>query len=242
LAEAKASLRLTPEQEALWAPVADAVRSLRNIAAPAEQGMPGDAMERLRRQADRSASRAEALKRLADAAQPLWNALSEEQKRVLPRALRYAARMDDEERTTWRERDDERSDRRMGPDHMMGRDGMRGRGGMMGREDMMGRDGMAGREERWRDRDAMGGRDYGTRRHDRGWQEDSDAEMRGRFDDRRMGGRRGGREDEWDSRDGYGRHYDGRRFDDEPRWSRRGDDDADRRGWRGFGRDRFGCD
>ena len=86
LAGLKAGLRLTPTQEQHWPAVERAIRDAakerfdrfgaRSAAPPAI-----DPIERLRRRADAMSTRASSLKRLADAAAPLYQSLDEAQKR-----------------------------------------------------------------------------------------------------------------------------------------------------------------
>lgn len=106
LAGVKAGLKLTPEQEKNWPAVESAVRDLakervarmqdrrekrearRNDNTPRE---PRDGIAMLRQRADALTSRAQGLKRLADAAEPLYKTLDDAQKRrlhVLARGLR----------------------------------------------------------------------------------------------------------------------------------------------------------
>lgn len=118
-ADSKASLKLSTEQEKLWAPVEDAMRNLqerrRTLRSSSGDDRPNDQIERLRRTAELSTQRGDALKRLADAIQPLWATLSDEQKRELPRIVSVATGQGDQDRMTGRGRnaDDDRSmDRR----------------------------------------------------------------------------------------------------------------------------------
>jgi hypothetical protein len=106
LAGVKAGLKLTADQEKNWPAVETAVRDLakeqiarmqerrekhqarRDDKAPREQR---DGIEMLRKRADILTARAAGLKRLADAAEPLYKSLDEAQKRrlhVLTRGLR----------------------------------------------------------------------------------------------------------------------------------------------------------
>lgn len=105
LAGVKAGLKLTPDQEKNWPAVEAAVRDLakerigrmqerraqrevrRDDKAPRE---PRDGIEMLRKRADMMSARAAGLKRLADAAEPLYKSLDDAQKRrlhVLARGL-----------------------------------------------------------------------------------------------------------------------------------------------------------
>ncbi len=95
IAAVKAGLKLTPDQEKLWPPVEAAVRDfakLRIDRANArmngppqsqDQQKPADPVARLRERADTMASTAAAMKKIADAADPLYETLDEGQKRRL---------------------------------------------------------------------------------------------------------------------------------------------------------------
>lgn len=106
LAGVKAGLKLTPEQEKNWPAVEAAVRDLakdriarmqerraarearRDDKTPRERR---DGIEMLRKRADMLNTRAAGLKRLADAAEPLYKSLDDAQKRrlhILARGLR----------------------------------------------------------------------------------------------------------------------------------------------------------
>ena len=95
IAALHAGLKLTADQEKLWPPVEGAVRDLvkiridrakaREAAAAAnndDQAGP-DPVTRLRNRADRMAATAAALKKVADAADPLYKTLDDGQKRRL---------------------------------------------------------------------------------------------------------------------------------------------------------------
>jgi hypothetical protein len=118
LGDAKSGLKLSTEQEKLWGPVEDAMRNLqeksRTLRSSSGDDQPTDQIGRLRRTAELSTQRGEALKRLADAVQPLWATLSDEQKRELPRIVGVATGQDDQDRMgRGRGADDDRSmDRR----------------------------------------------------------------------------------------------------------------------------------
>jgi len=90
----KAALRLSPDQEKLWAPVEAAIRKnaalrdqsmqeMRDRMAQSREAMrPAfDPIARLRNDADRMAARAGRIRDFADAAAPLYASLSEDQKR-----------------------------------------------------------------------------------------------------------------------------------------------------------------
>src|SRR5258706_5596914 len=96
IAAVKAGLKLTPDQEKLWPPVETAVRDfakLRIDRANArmnaqrndsqDQQKPDDPVARLRDRADTMATTAAAMKRIADAADPLYKTLADAQKRRL---------------------------------------------------------------------------------------------------------------------------------------------------------------
>jgi hypothetical protein len=95
IAGLKAGLRLTPQQERNWPPVEAAMRGLakqridrmaerRNRAAERrDEPRQRDAIEFLRRRATVMAERANGLKQLADAAEPLYKSLDDGQKRRL---------------------------------------------------------------------------------------------------------------------------------------------------------------
>lgn len=73
----------TPEQEKHWPAVAEAIRAkaeARYQGAAFAERRDGDPIERLRKRADASAQRAAALKKLADAWQPLYQSLDSDQK------------------------------------------------------------------------------------------------------------------------------------------------------------------
>src|SRR3954449_455705 len=98
VAALRAGLKLTPDQEKLWPPVEDALRGLvtlrreqvrawRESRGQNRDDIPG----LLRGMADRQAARADALRKLADAATPLYASMDEGQKRralVLARPFR----------------------------------------------------------------------------------------------------------------------------------------------------------
>jgi hypothetical protein len=96
IAAVKAGLKLTPDQEKLWPPVEAAVRDFAkmridraNARMNAEKDdannaqKPDDPVVRLRERADRMAATASVLKRIADAADPLYKTLDDGQKRRL---------------------------------------------------------------------------------------------------------------------------------------------------------------
>jgi hypothetical protein len=95
IAAVHAGLKLTADQEKLWPPVEGAVRDFvkiridrakaREAAAAANNGDAPrpDPVTRLRNRADRMATNAAALKKIADAADPLYKTLDDGQKRRL---------------------------------------------------------------------------------------------------------------------------------------------------------------
>ena len=94
IAAVKAGLKLTPDQEKLWPPLETAVRDFAkmridranarmNAQKDEDAQKPDDPVARLRQRADSMATTAAALKRIADAADPLYKTLDEGQKRRL---------------------------------------------------------------------------------------------------------------------------------------------------------------
>jgi LTXXQ motif family protein len=90
IAAVKTGLKLNPDQDKLWPPVEAAVRDfakLRIDRANARMNAPEedtrDPVTRLRERADRMTATAAAMKRIADAADPLYKTLDEGQKRRL---------------------------------------------------------------------------------------------------------------------------------------------------------------
>ena len=133
IAAVKAGLRLSAEQERLWPPVEEAARDLArhriDRIAERREGRrdgygwgprsPDDVFDRLRRRADSMAASAASMQRLAEAAEPLYRTLSEDQKR------RLVALASPHAGPHWRERWDERHPRwreRTGMDEPFGRD------------------------------------------------------------------------------------------------------------------------
>jgi hypothetical protein len=102
IAAVRAGLQLTPDQDKLWPPVETAVRDFAkmridranarmaarqddasNAQKPDDAQMPDDPVARLRERADNMATAAAAMKRIADAADPLYKTLDDGQKRRL---------------------------------------------------------------------------------------------------------------------------------------------------------------
>jgi hypothetical protein len=145
IAAVHAGLRLTPDQEKLWPPVETAVKEfakLRIDRANArmnaarddtrDQQKPDDPVARLRDRAEAMGATAAAMKKIADAADPLYKTLDDGQKRRLAILTHMERRFGGGE--GWRhrgfERDDggDRGDRDRGYDRDRGRD-RDGRGG-----------------------------------------------------------------------------------------------------------------
>ncbi len=93
LAAIHAGLRLSADQETLWPPVEAAARERAKVQMDVarkerEAGAPVNLIDGLRRHGETDAARGAADMRLADAAQPLWTSLSDEQKRRFPMLAR----------------------------------------------------------------------------------------------------------------------------------------------------------
>ena len=94
IAALKAGLELVPDQEKKWAPVEQAIRDMAQARQARmqqwrEQRKSEDAIARLRFRADSLKQRAAELEKLADAAEPLYRSLSDDQKH----RLRFLVRM-----------------------------------------------------------------------------------------------------------------------------------------------------
>jgi zinc resistance-associated protein len=99
IAGLKAGLQLTPDQEKNWPAVEQAIRDMAQArqerwAQRREHGRGEDAIARLRRRADAMTERAAQLKKLADAAEPLYQSLNDDQKH----RLRFLVAMGDHHR------------------------------------------------------------------------------------------------------------------------------------------------
>jgi len=127
IAAVHAGLKLTPDQEKLWPPVETAVRDFAklkidraNARMKAEdesqdQQKVDDPVARLRERADNMAASAAAMKKIADAADPLYKTLDDGQKRRLALLTHHGGRFGGEGwRHRWLERGMDRDDR--GPD------------------------------------------------------------------------------------------------------------------------------
>jgi hypothetical protein len=237
LAALKAGLALTPEQQANWPAFEAAARDMQKLriegmAARAErrnnpQAQNADPVERIRRQGNAMADRGAALKKLADAVEPLYKSLDDNQKRRFTALSRiadpreaFAARggRDDDRRFGGRDDRDFRGGRgfRDGPGDRFGgrdfRDGPDFRGERFGGRDFRGGPDFRG--------DRFGGRDDRDVRGPRGFGRDGDRGFRGREDGPR--GFRDGREDFGYEPRGFGR---GPRGGDDADDYRRRDDD-----------------
>jgi hypothetical protein len=134
IAAIHAGLKLTPDQEKLWPPVEAAVHEFAKLridranarmqAREAQDSQtPEDPVARLRERADNMAASAAAMRKIADAADPLYKTLDEGQKRRLA-ILTHRGRFGGEGgwRHRWMERDHDH-DRDHGYDHGHDRDG-----------------------------------------------------------------------------------------------------------------------
>ena len=94
IAAVHAGLKLTAEQEKLWPPIEEAVKEFAklridranarmNASRDDSQQKPDDPVSRLRNRADTMATSAAAMKKIADAADPLYKTLDDAQKRRL---------------------------------------------------------------------------------------------------------------------------------------------------------------
>ena len=99
IAALKAGLKLSAEQEKLWSPVEDAMRNLANLHLTHMQAMrqgrgmtADDPVSLLRSMADRMGQGADAMRKLAEAAAPLYATLDDAQKRRLQTLLRVGPR------------------------------------------------------------------------------------------------------------------------------------------------------
>jgi hypothetical protein len=247
LAALRAGLALTPEQQVNWPAYEEAAREMQKLRMERMIGLMerrnnpqpqnSDPAERLRRQGTLLADTGVAMKRLADAVEPLYKSLDDNQKR------RFAAlgRIGDP-RESFAARDDDRRDAR-GRDDRGGRDFRSGRdfGGrdFRDRRDFRGerdfRDRSGFRDDRRGGRD---GRDFRDDRFGRDFRDDRDfrgpRNFRGRDDDRgfrdRDDGRRGDRSG--NERNARGDDRDGPRAGDEA-----GPQDRRPYGGRRFGRE-----
>jgi hypothetical protein len=138
IAAVHAGLKLTPDQEKLWPPVETAVKEFAKLridrayarmnAMPDEnrdRQKPDDPVARLRERAEAMGTTAAALKKIADAADPLYKTLDDGQKRRLAILTHMEGRFGGGE---WRHRGFERDDGDRGGDRDRGYDRDRGPG------------------------------------------------------------------------------------------------------------------
>jgi hypothetical protein len=116
IAAVHAGLKLTADQEKLWPPVESAVRELVKIrldraaareaaaAKPADDQPKPDPVARLRKRAENMLASATVLKKIADAADPLYKTLDDGQKRRLAMLTHHGRRGGGEGGQGWRER------------------------------------------------------------------------------------------------------------------------------------------
>jgi hypothetical protein len=121
IAAVKAGLRLTPDQEKLWPPVEAAARDLAKQRIERiserraefserhqrEQRSPDELFDRFKRRADSLTATAAGLKKLADAAEPLYRSLNDDQKRRLVMLSRMGGMHHRFEHRRWNERTDD---------------------------------------------------------------------------------------------------------------------------------------
>src|SRR6202048_1575819 len=134
IAAVKAGLKLTPDQEKLWPPVETAVRDFAklridraNARMNAQQNDSQDAQKdpvaRLRERADTMATSAAAMKKIAEAADPLYKTLDDGQKRRLAILTHH---MEGRSGEGWRHHGFEHGMDRRDGDHGYDRDGDHG--------------------------------------------------------------------------------------------------------------------
>ncbi|SCZ11575.1 Spy/CpxP family protein refolding chaperone [Microvirga guangxiensis] len=127
----KAGLKLTGDQERLWGPVETAIRNAANqrytrmtqFRENREQRRSADFMQRFEQRSTMQTERAQTSATIATALRPLWDTLSEDQKRIAPRLVRQAIN----DGSGWHERG-----------KRGGRDGHHGRRAEMRHHGMMG--------------------------------------------------------------------------------------------------------
>ena len=124
IAAVHAGLKLTADQEKLWPPVETALRDLAKqrsdrFAARASADKPADPIERLNLRAETMTQSGAALKKLADAAGPLYKTLDDGQKH----RLLVLARLGGPEQGGWRGRHGGPGKHHGGPRGQMGPDG-----------------------------------------------------------------------------------------------------------------------
>jgi hypothetical protein len=109
IAAVHAGLKLTPDQEKLWPPIEAAVREFAKLRIDRAQARMNaeeqkDPVTRLRERADNMAVSAAALKKIADAADPLYKTLDDGQKRRLAVLTNRSGRFGERWRHRWMER------------------------------------------------------------------------------------------------------------------------------------------
>ena len=119
IAAIHAGLKLTPDQEKLWPPVEAAMRDMAKMRQQRRAEMENrprfadDAPAALRAMADMASARADALRKLADATQPLYASLDQDQKR---RALILSRPMGPMNGPGWHRHHEHDHDRDHGPE------------------------------------------------------------------------------------------------------------------------------
>jgi hypothetical protein len=228
-----AGLHLTPDQEKLWPALEgaarDAMKTMADLREKSRTGeVPSNLVDRLQRASDRLIARGQALKKIADAAEPLFATLSDEQKQRLPTLMR-AGHHGSRERAGMdaRERDHDRSAER---DRYGANDSEQDRYTRSHEDESLDR-GDRDRDSGWRqDRRRWAGDDRDFDRDiDSGWRHGRE---RG-FDDRDFDRRDRGYDSGWQHR-GRGGAQDDRDFDG---GADRDSDHDYRRGGRGWDRD-----
>jgi hypothetical protein len=108
IASIKAGLKLNADQERLWAPVESAIRTSAGERFTRMQERPSrderrsrDFMQRLEQRSAMASERAQRSTVVTAALRPLWDTLTEDQKRIAPRLLREAV---DNDGPRWHER------------------------------------------------------------------------------------------------------------------------------------------
>jgi hypothetical protein len=114
IAAVHAGLKLNADQEKLWPPVEAAVRDFAKLridranarmnATPTDADKPDDPVARLRQRADDMGATSAALKKIADAADPLYKTLDDGQKRRLAVLTRHRGPFGGGEDGGWRQR------------------------------------------------------------------------------------------------------------------------------------------
>jgi zinc resistance-associated protein len=249
LSSIKSALQLTSEQERLWPAAESAMREAfrkqqeeRERMRNASSAGSNDFVERMRQRAEMMTSRGEAMKRVADAIQPLHDSLTSDQKR------RVASLMRDHMRGHMADRDDRGY--RGGMHHDRGGMGQ-GRGSHMGPHMGYGRQGeYGGGYGGWRGQNGDRGQ-YGYQQGYRGgraWQRDNedgfnlyDPNWRSRSYDYDRGSREDWRGRSWQGQGYQGQSQGWRRNYDDDSYRGYGSQDRGRYGRYGDDEDRRGC-